>query len=283
MSQQQTAAVAPDDESVHRGFRETGQTAHRQTTFRWLDRVDAHPLAREVKQTMLTSCPVRPGDRVLDVGCGLGHEVMRLAPRVVPGGHIVGVDVSRPMIDEARRRAAETPLPVSFRVGNVNRLRFPDETFDLARTERVLRYLASPLTALWEMARVVRRGGTLLAFDFDSDQTIVDAPDVPLARRVGAVLDAAVPSPWIGRQLFGLFKRVGLLDVRLMAHPIVLTGADGFAMYRQLNRGTLARAVHEGHIGAGDVDTWWAALDQSARTNTFFSVNLGVIVSGRKA
>ena len=73
----------------------------------------------------------------------------------------------------------------------------------------VLRYLHSPETALREMARAARRGGCVLAQDFDSDLTVVDAADHSLARRIAEVLDAAVPNPWMGRQLFGLFRRVG--------------------------------------------------------------------------
>ena len=37
---------------------------------RWLDRIDAHPLTAQLKQSMLELCPVGAGDRVLDLGCG---------------------------------------------------------------------------------------------------------------------------------------------------------------------------------------------------------------------
>ena len=87
-----------------------------------------------------------------------------------------------------------------------------------------------------EMVRLARPGGSVLAFDFDSDSTVVDAPDSALARRIAEVLDAAVPHPWIGRQLFGLFRRAGLRDVRVIPHAICLSGAAGFAIYQQLTR-----------------------------------------------
>ena len=48
---------------------------------RWLDRIDAHPLTAQLKQSMLELCPVGAGDRILDVGSGVGHEVLRLAER----------------------------------------------------------------------------------------------------------------------------------------------------------------------------------------------------------
>src|SRR3954454_627080 len=90
------------------------------------------------------------------------------------------------------------------------------------------------------MARVVRPGGSVLAFDFDSDQTVVDAPDPALTRRIAEILDAAVPYPWIGRQLFGLFRRVGLTDVRVVPHAICLTGSGGFGIYPRVKEGNNA-------------------------------------------
>ena len=146
----------------------------------------------------------------------------------------------------------------------------------------MLRYLRSPEAAVREMARAVRPGGAVLAHDFDSDLTVVDAADPWVARGIAEVLDAAVPNPWIGRQLFGLFRRVGLLDVRVVAHPVVLTGSSGFALYRQVNQGTITRAVRAGHIGADQEATWWADLEQRAQADTFCAVNLGFIVTGRR-
>ena len=54
-------------------------------------------------------------------------------------------------------------------------------------------------------------------------------------------------------------------------------------MYEQLNRGTIARATEAGQITADKAANWWAALQPAGRRGTFFSVNLGFIVTGRKA
>src|ERR1022692_905823 len=132
------------------------------------------------------------------------------------------------------------------------------------------------------MARLTRPGGSVLVFDFDSDLTMVDAPDPALARKIAEVLDAAVPRPWIGRQLFGLFQRAGLRDVRVTPHALCLPGAAGFAFYQRLNRGTIDRAMQAGQVTASEVDAWWAALDQTAEADTFFFASLGFIASGHK-
>jgi ubiquinone/menaquinone biosynthesis C-methylase UbiE len=268
--------------SLHQSFRETGEPGDTEAVFRWLDGADESPLIQEVKRRMVDVCPVGEGDRVLDVGCGLGHEVRRLAQLVRPQGRVVGIDANPAMITEARRRAAGSALPISFEVGDAQQIGFPDGTFDLCRTERVLRYLDRPEAALAEMVRVTRPGGSVLAFDFDSDQTVVDASDPALVRRIAEVLDAAVPQPWIGRQLFGLFQRADLRDVRVVPHALCFSGTAGFGVYQRLNRGTIDRAVRAGQISASEAAAWWAALAQAAEADTFFSAVLGFIAAGHK-
>lgn len=268
--------------SLHQGFQQTGQSGDTEATFRWLDRMDGNPLVQQVKRRMLDVCPVGEGDQVLDVGCGLGHEARRLAQRVGPHGRVVGMDANAAMIAEARKRAVGLTLPIAFEVGDAQHVGLPGDTFDLCRTERVLRYLDSPEEAVGEMVRLSRPGGSVLAFDFDSDQTVVDAPDPALVRRIAEVLDAAVPQPWVGRQMFGLFKRAGLHEMRVVPHAICFSGAAGFAVYQQLNQGTIDRAVQSGQVAADEVAAWWAVLTRAAEAETFFSVVLGFIVAGRK-
>ncbi len=130
--------------SIHEGFQDAGQMAEVETLFRWLDGADALPPIQEIKHRMLEVCSPHEGERVLDVGCGVGHEVMRLAQRVGSSGRVVGIDKSEIMIAEARRRASGASLPVEFAVGDACRLDVPDNAFDLCRTERVLRYVDEP-------------------------------------------------------------------------------------------------------------------------------------------
>lgn len=268
--------------SVHQGFQETGPSGGSEAIFRWLDGADESPLIQQVKRHMLDVCPVRTGDQVLDVGCGLGHEVRRLAQLAGPRGRVVGIDANPAMITEARRRGAGLALPISFEVGDAHQVGLPDGSFDLCRTERVLRYVDHSEAVVAQMARLTRPGGSVLAFDFDSDQTVVDAPDSALVRRIAGVLDAAVPHPWIGRQLFRLFREAGLREVRVVPHALCFAGAAGFAVYRRLNRGTIDRAVQAGQLSASEAAAWWAGLERAGEAETFFSAVMGFIAAGRK-
>lgn len=266
--------------SLHHDFQRGDAAADAEATFGWLDRADAHPVIRKIKQRLLAVCPVGDGDQVLDVGCGIGHEVRRLAERVGSQGQVVGIDANPAMIGKAKVRAAGWGLPVSFDVGDARGLSFGEGTFDLCRTERMLRYIDAPEVVLAEMMRVTRPGGSVLAFDFDSDTTVVNAPDPALTSKIAGVLDAAVPRPWIGRQLFGMFQQAGLSDVRVVPHAMCVTGAPGLAMYTQLNRGTIDQALRAGLLTDAEVGAWWDGLRQAAEDGTFLVANLGFIVAG---
>ena len=145
--------------NLQQGFQGAGEQVA--PLIRWLKPADVQPSIQKIKRQMFALGPVGTGDRVLDVGCGIGLEAARLAKRVGPTGRVVGIDNCVQMIAEARRRALEASLQVEYAVIDARRLVFPDGAFDLCRIERVLRYVERPGLALGEMARVVRPGGWL--------------------------------------------------------------------------------------------------------------------------
>ena len=107
----------------------------------------------------------RPGDRVLDIGCGGGYLARLLAAAVTPGGRVTGLDTSAPAIGYARRRA---PANCSFVVGMAQGLPLPDQSFDVVASTLAAHHIpqAARRRAFGEMYRVLRPGGALLAADF---------------------------------------------------------------------------------------------------------------------
>ncbi len=107
---------------------------------------------------------LRPGMRVLDVGCGPGTITADLARRVSPGD-VVGLDPDAGVIEKARANAADA----RFLVGDVADLSeaASDGPFDVVHAHQVLLHLTDPVAALREMIRVTRPGGIVAARDCD--------------------------------------------------------------------------------------------------------------------
>jgi SAM-dependent methyltransferase len=105
--------------------------------------------------------PPETGDRVLDIGCGLGGTTVRLAGMVGPTGHAHGVDVAERMIETAIEEAADAALDnVSFAVCDVETTKF-DQTFDYAFSRMGTMFFANPVAALRTVREALVPGGLL--------------------------------------------------------------------------------------------------------------------------
>ena len=154
------------------------------------------------------------GERLLDVGCGLGEAALGLAQDLGEGGEVVGVDVSERMLRVARSNAAAARCRVRFTVGDAYSLDEPDDSFDAARSERTLQWLADPAAAVAEMVRVVRPGGRVSLIDTDWSTFTIDVGDDALAALVrdGMRTERDRPSN-VGRRLHDLVGAAGCVPL----------------------------------------------------------------------
>ena len=104
----------------------------------------------------------KPGERVLDVGCGTGIVAREVASRLGATGAVTAVDLSANMLAVARAAASREGLTIEWREGNAEQLRFHDGAFDLVLCQFALMFVADKAAALAELRRVVTPSGRVL-------------------------------------------------------------------------------------------------------------------------
>jgi len=120
---------------------------------------------RRVYTSITALSGAKPGDQVLDVGCGGGYLARLLSVAVGPDGRVTGIDPSAAAVSYARRRA---PANCSFAVGVAQSLDLPDRSFDVVTSTLAAHHIPDEerAAAFGEMFRVLRPGGALPAADF---------------------------------------------------------------------------------------------------------------------
>lgn len=101
----------------------------------------------------------RPGMKLLDVGCGTGLYALDLAGK---GLEVTGVDISRPMLERARTKAAQAGLQVTLLEADAQNLPFAGENFDAVISVTALEFVSDLAAALREAFRVLKPGGRLV-------------------------------------------------------------------------------------------------------------------------
>lgn len=159
---------------------------------------------------------LRPGARVLDVGCGTGEWSRRVAVQW-PEVQVHGVDVLSASIEWARRQNAALAPRLSFAVGDAYALDLPDASFDLVACRHVLQAIPEPQRVIAELVRVTRPGGVvhLLSEDYGMLHMMSGPRDPDLLWRDGPIAYTARTGTdaRIGRRSWSLLRATGLVDV----------------------------------------------------------------------
>lgn len=168
---------------------------------------------------------VREGERILDVGCGLGFYLTEIAEEVGPTGSVAGVDRSKQMLAYAEQKTAALPN-VTVAVGEATALPFGEGDFDAALSVQVLEYVDELDTALAELRRVLRPGGRVVLWDVDWSALAWHSEDPDRMRAALEAWDEHLAHPALPRGLAPRLRAVGFEDVDASAHAFASTSLD---------------------------------------------------------
>lgn len=232
-----------------------------------LDEFDSLPGIQVLKKAAIERCRIQAGMSVLDDGCGAGLETVRLARLVAPSGRVVGMDASQAFLAEARRRAGGLGLPIEYGEGDAHQLPFPDDHFDVARAERLFLYLRDPVKALAELVRVTKSKGVVYVIEPDFETVTINVGDRGLVRKVLHFdCDNDTRNGWIGRELPGLFKASGLVEIAVETGVVVFEPHTFSPYFLEIGHS----AFHNNVITEDELQKWQGDIHQLLSRDELF-------------
>ena len=168
-----------------------------------------------VHRPLVDQAEIRPGHRVLEIGCGTGN-LMLLAKRLHPDAEVVGLDPDPKALARARRKAGRKALPVRLDLGFAQELPYPDASFDRVLSALMFHHLGpdEKEKALREVRRVLKPGGSLHLLDFGGAKASSDRFMAHLSHRHGRLRDNfedRIPT---------LMREAGLAEAKEVAHRV---------------------------------------------------------------
>lgn len=113
-----------------------------------------------VTSKLLARAELRPGERVIDIGCGTGNVTVEAIRLVSPKGQVLGVDISEPMLERAKARLSGTG-DVTLVQADATVYPFPEAAFDAAVSRMGVMFFAEPAKSFANIRRALRPGGRL--------------------------------------------------------------------------------------------------------------------------
>ena len=163
---------------------------------------------------------LKPGNAVLDVGCGSGSMTKGIVDYVGNKGHVIGIDVSDQLINQAKQNF-ESIKNLHFEVADINTYTYYNG-FDVITSARVLQWVANPREILQKMKSLLKPGGCITILDYNHEK-IQFTPDVPpivknfyesfLRWRMDAGMDNAIAD-----HLVEMFEEIGMRSIEIEDH-----------------------------------------------------------------
>ena len=174
-----------------------------EATRRWVtEQARIDQLMADLTEAALAAAAPKQGERVLDVGCGTGTTVLRLAEAVGPSGRVLGVDISEQQLALARQRvAAAGANQAQLVLDDAATHHFAPETFDLGFSRFGVMFFADPVAAFRNIRGAMKRSGRLLLAVFRSG-----AENPWATASVAAISHLVPPSAPLGPEEPGQFS-----------------------------------------------------------------------------
>jgi SAM-dependent methyltransferase len=238
---------------------------------------DLDVLMGPVTDLLMERAGLRPGERVLDLGCGAGDSTLAAARAVGPEGRVTGFDAAAQLLELGRARAGAAGLRnIEWHIGDAQTDAVPGAPFDAALSRFGVMFFSDPVAAFANLRAQLRPGArvTLAAWGPAAENPWFRVPARIAADRLGAPPpgDPHAPGPLAfadPEHVLPLLRAGGLADAAAEAHDIHLRHPGGSAALGQLATevGPAARILRL--ADAGDADRAALRVEVEAALRTY--------------
>ena len=225
------------------------------------------------RQHTLNKLSVKRGEKILDVGCGVGFLSYEIALQTGDSGRVSGIDQNSEMIRHANKRC-ENLRNTEFSEAIANDLPFPEESFDAACCTQVLLYVNDVAQVISEIKRVLKPAGRIIIVETDWRGVVMNSDYDSITRKIFSAWDAAVPSPNLPVRLAPLLVENGFCNIDVEPIPILNTEYTPSQFSHGMMNWITRNALKKGVITKEQSQKWLDDLDEKGKSgNYFFCVN----------
>jgi len=181
---------------------------------------------RTLRETTVSLAQVKPGDCVLEVGCGTGTLTLAAKRQAGPSGKAFGIDVIPGMIELSQRKAAQANEDVTFQLGSIDDIPFSANQFDVVMCSFMIFHMSEMMRrkGIAEIYRVLKPQGRLLVLD-------LALPTQPLPRTIARMLLGGMLQHDL-RELRPLMEASGFSDVEIAPVKFRILGLSVLSFVR---------------------------------------------------
>ena len=181
---------------------------------------------RTLRETTVSLAQVKPGDSVLEVGCGTGTLTLAAKRQAGPSGKAFGIDIIPGMIELSQRKAAQANQEVTFQLGSIDDIPFSENQFDVVMCSFMIFHMSEMMRrkGIAEIYRVLKTQGRLLVLD-------LALPAQALPRTIARMLLGGMLQHDL-RELLPLMEASGFSDVEIAPVKFRILGISILAFVR---------------------------------------------------
>jgi len=181
---------------------------------------------RTLRETTVNLAQVKPGDCILEVGCGTGTLTLAAKRQAGPSGKAFGIDVIPGMIELSQRKAAQANEDVTFQLGSIDDIPFSANQFDVVMCSFMIFHMSEMVRrkGIAEIYRVLKPQGRLLVLD-------LALPTQPLPRTIAQMLLGGMLQHDL-RELRPLMEASGFSDVEIAPVKFRILGLSVLSFVR---------------------------------------------------